>query len=61
MSKFAKLVGFDKTKLTEENKTYSDAELVVAVKREKPTWDLHPVLLIIAALFIVYFFVPVSF
>lgn len=27
----------------------------------KPTWDLHPVLLIIAALFIVYFFVPVSF
>ena len=28
---------------------------------EKPVWELHPVLLIIAALFIVYFFVPVTF
>ena len=28
--------------------------------KEKPVWDLHVVLLIIAALFIVYFFVPVS-
>ena len=28
--------------------------------KEKPVWDLHFVLLIIAALFIVYFFVPVS-
>ncbi len=27
----------------------------------KPVWDLHVVMLIIAALFIVYFFVPVSF
>ena len=27
----------------------------------KPVWDLHIVMLIIAALFIVYFFVPVSF
>ena len=27
----------------------------------KPTWNLHVVMLIIAALFIVYFFVPVSF
>ena len=27
----------------------------------KPVWDLHVVLLIVAALFIVYFFVPVSF
>ncbi len=27
----------------------------------KPVWDLHPVLLIIAALFILYFFMPVSF
>lgn len=27
----------------------------------KPAWDLHVVLLIIAALFVVYFFVPVSF
>ena len=26
----------------------------------KPVWDLHVVMLIIAALFIVYFFVPVS-
>ena len=30
-------------------------------KKEKPVWDLHVVLLIIAALFIVYFFVPTSF
>lgn len=29
--------------------------------KEKPVWDLHVVMLIIAALFIVYFFVPVSF
>ncbi len=29
--------------------------------KEKPVWDLHVVVLIIAALFIVYFFVPVSF
>lgn len=29
--------------------------------KEKPVWDLHIVLLIIAALFIVYFFVPVVF
>ena len=29
--------------------------------KEKPVWNLHVVLLIIAALFIVYFFVPVSF
>ena len=27
----------------------------------KPVWDLHVVLLVVAALFIVYFFVPVSF
>ena len=27
----------------------------------KPVWDLHVVLLIVAALFVVYFFVPVSF
>ena len=26
----------------------------------KPVWDLHVVLLIVAALFIVYFFVPVA-
>lgn len=30
-------------------------------KKEKPVWDLHVVTLIIAALFIVYFFVPTSF
>ena len=30
-------------------------------KKVKPTWDLHVVLLIVAALFVVYFFVPVSF
>ena len=30
-------------------------------KKEKPVWDMHVVLLIIAALFIVYFFVPTSF
>ena len=29
--------------------------------KEKPVWDLHIVLLVIAALFVVYFFVPVSF
>ena len=29
--------------------------------KEKPVWELHAVLLIIAALFVVYFFVPVSF
>ena len=29
--------------------------------KEKPVWDLHFVLLIIAALFVIYFFVPVSF
>ena len=29
--------------------------------KEKPVWSLHIVMLIIAALFIVYFFVPVSF
>ena len=29
--------------------------------KEKPVWNLHVVLLIIAALFVVYFFVPVSF
>ena len=28
---------------------------------EKPVWELHAVLLIIAALFVVYFFVPISF
>lgn len=28
--------------------------------KEKPVWDLHVVLLIIAVLFVVYFFVPVS-
>ena len=30
-------------------------------KEVKPVWDLHIVMLIIAALFIVYFFVPLSF
>ena len=30
-------------------------------KKEKPVWNLHVVTLIIAALFIVYFFVPTSF
>ena len=30
-------------------------------KKEKPVWDMHVVLLIIAALFIVYFFVPTTF
>lgn len=30
-------------------------------ERVKPVWDLHIVLLIVAALFVVYFFVPVSF
>lgn len=30
-------------------------------ERVKPVWDLHVVLLIVAALFVVYFFVPVSF
>lgn len=30
-------------------------------EKVKPTWNIHPVMLIIAALFIVYFFVPVSF
>lgn len=29
--------------------------------KKKPVWDLHIVMLIISALFIVYFFVPVSF
>ena len=29
--------------------------------KEKPVWDMHIVLLIVAALFVVYFFVPVSF
>lgn len=29
--------------------------------KEKPVWDLHVVMLIIAALFIIYFFVPVTF
>lgn len=28
--------------------------------KEKPVWDLHVVLLIVAALFVVYFFVPIS-
>ena len=29
--------------------------------KQKPVWDLHFVLLIIAVLFVVYFFIPVSF
>ena len=29
--------------------------------KQKPVWDLHIVLLIVAVLFIIYFFVPVSF
>jgi AGZA family xanthine/uracil permease-like MFS transporter len=38
-------------------------EYAVSKKEDKvkPTWNLHAVLLIIAALFVVYFFVPVSF
>lgn len=30
-------------------------------EKVKPVWNLHIVMLIIAALFIVYFFVPVTF
>lgn len=30
-------------------------------QKTKPVWDLHVVMLIIAALFVVYFFVPISF